>query len=44
MTYKNRYFTLLAIAVLAFSSCQEDIFDGNGAPAKIGDEITFGVH
>lgn len=42
MTYKNKFFALLAIVAFVFSGCQEDIFDGNGTPAKIGDEITFG--
>lgn len=38
----NKCFMLLAIAAVAFSSCQEDVLDGKGAPAKVGDEITFG--
>lgn len=38
----NKCFMLLAVAAVAFSSCQEDVLDGKGAPAKVGDEITFG--
>ena len=42
MDFKNKYFLLLAIVALCFSSCYEDDVTGQGSPAKFGDEITFG--
>ncbi|MBQ8807067.1 MAG: hypothetical protein IJZ68_11555 [Bacteroidaceae bacterium] len=38
----NKSLAILACGALVFASCQDDILDGKGAPAKVGDEIVFG--
>lgn len=38
----NKILGILACGAIALTSCQDDIFDGNGSPAKVGDDIVFG--